>query len=36
MAAAPSVDPQETDLNEENELLARHRKEMKDLRGIYM
>lgn len=33
MAAEPSEDLQEPDLSEENDLLARHRKEVKDLRG---
>lgn len=33
MADDPSEDLQRSDLSEESELLARHRKEVKDLRG---
>ena len=33
MAAEPPEDLQRSDLSEENEILARHRKEVKDLRG---
>ena len=33
MAAEPPEDLQRSDLSEENEILERHRKEVKDLRG---